>query len=310
MPRAIFKHDQFLGERQGVWHAPGFAVSRLLPTVPEDGVIEHAHAEAHFVLLLDGTYVSSAHGAPCEAREPVLIYNPPGTVHRDRFRGDGGAFMTVAVSLVSQRCCEEVMTLPDYACVVGDGARPMALATAGALARAETVDELALESQCLELMSETALHYRPVQERAPAWLRRARECLREADLPGGLADVARACGVHPVYLARAFRAHYGCSPRGIPAALPAQPGGDHACFQHAGAVRGSPGMRVFRPGAFHACLCRSLRHDARALPTRPSSVLHAGRFSTYKTGTRVRGSLRPGLLCHWWVHDPRERVDA
>ncbi|HEX7731127.1 MAG TPA: AraC family transcriptional regulator [Rhodanobacter sp.] len=215
MPRAIFKHDQFLGERQGVWHAPGFAVSRLLPTVPEDGVIEHAHAEAHFVLLLDGTYVSSAHGAPCEAREPVLIYNPPGTVHRDRFRGDGGAFMTVAVSLVSQRCCEEVMTLPDYACVVGDGARPMALAMAGALARAETVDELALESQCLELMSETALHYRPVQERAPAWLRRARECLREADLPGGLADVARACGVHPVYLARAFRAHYGCSPGGF-----------------------------------------------------------------------------------------------
>lgn len=214
MSRAIFKHDQFLGERQGVWHAPGFAVSRLVPTVPEDGVVEHAHAEAHFVLLLRGTYVSSAHGAPREARDPVLIYNPPGTVHRDRFRGDvaAGAFMTVAVSLVSQRCCEEVMTLPDYACAVGDAARPMALAMAGALSSSGRVDELALESQCLELMAATARHYRPMQERAPAWLRRARECLREADLPGSLSDVAKACNVHPVYLARAFRAHYGCSP--------------------------------------------------------------------------------------------------
>ena len=38
-----------------------------------------------------------AHGAPAETHAPLLVYNPPGTVHRNRFRDlHGGLFLTAA----------------------------------------------------------------------------------------------------------------------------------------------------------------------------------------------------------------------
>lgn len=181
----------------------------MVPTVPEDGVVEHAHAEAHFVLVLKGDYISSARGASSTNRAPTLIYNPPGTIHRDRYRSDTGQFVTVSVTLAVQRRLEEVLVLPDYACAPG----PAALQVALRLLRVDANDALALESQCVELMTTTAMHYEHVCEQAPRWLLTARECIREeAANTLGLADVAYACGVHPVYLARAFRAHFGCSP--------------------------------------------------------------------------------------------------
>lgn len=208
MSGTIFEHDQFLGARQATWRTCGFAVSQLIPTVPEDGVAEHAHAEAHFVLVLEGDYISSARGVSDAGGAPILIYNPPGTTHRDRFRSETGRFVTVAVSLAAQRGLEDVLTMPDYACAVGHTALQGALR----LGCTDAVD-LAFESHCVELMTATATHYEKLCERAPTWLLRARDCLREdAANPLRLADLARECGVHPVYLARAFRTHFGCSP--------------------------------------------------------------------------------------------------
>lgn len=215
MTRNVFEHDQFLGARQTTWRAPGFSVSQLVPTVPEDGVVEHAHAEAHFVLVLEGDYVSSARGLAGEGKVssskagPILVYNPPGTLHRDRFRSESGRFVTVSMSLAAQRGLEEVLVLPDYAMTPGPGALQAALR----LTLPEDDGALALESLCVELLTATATRYQEVLEQAPRWLLRARDCLHEdLDSPLGLAGVASGCDVHPVHLARAFRQHFGCSP--------------------------------------------------------------------------------------------------
>lgn len=215
MTRNVFEHDQFLGARQARWQAPGLSVSQLVPTVPEDGVLEHTHAEAHFVLVLEGDYVSSARGlagadkVSGTSAGPILVYNPPGTLHRDRFRSESGRFVTVSLSLAAQRELEEVLILPDYPMTPG----PAALQAALRMIRPDDDGALALESHCVELMTATATRYEQVCEQAPRWLLRARDCLHE-DLESalGLADVASGCGVHPVHLARAFRQHFGCSP--------------------------------------------------------------------------------------------------
>jgi AraC family transcriptional regulator len=215
MTRNVFEHDQFLGARQTTWRTSEFAVSQLVPTVPEDGVVEHAHAEAHFVLVLEGDYVSSARGLAGASKVsstrggPILVYNPPGTLHRDRFRSESGRFVTVSVSLAAQRAMEEVLSLPDYAMAPG----PAALQAALRLTRADDEGALALESHCMELMVATATRYEEVCEQAPRWLLRARDALH-GDLESQLAlvDIADTCGVHQVHLARAFRRHFGCSP--------------------------------------------------------------------------------------------------
>ncbi|MCX7515160.1 helix-turn-helix transcriptional regulator [Frateuria hangzhouensis] len=211
----IFGHDQFLGQHEGRWHARGFSVARLVPTVAEHAVQEHTHAEAHFVLLLRGSYLSSAHGAPVETRGPLLVYNPPGTVHRDRF-GDlhNGLFVTVTVEAATLRQFADAIALPDHACALGTSAWAIARRLAAAGGQVGTTGDLVVESLCAELLGATAAHGRSmVYRQAPAWLWRARECLHDdcgAQL--GLADVAAAAGVHPVYLTRAFRRHFGCTP--------------------------------------------------------------------------------------------------
>lgn len=215
MTRNVSEHDQFLGARQSIWRAPGPSVSQLVPTVPEDGAVEHAHAEAHFVLVLEGDHVSSARGlagtnkVSSTRAGPILVYNPPGTLHRDRFRSESGCFVTVSLSLAVQRGLEEVLILHDYPMAPG----PAALQAVLQLIRPDDDGALALESLCVELMTATATRYEQAGEQAPRWLLRGRDCLHE-DLESslGLADVATGCGVHPVYLARAFRQHFGCSP--------------------------------------------------------------------------------------------------
>ena len=219
MTRNVFEHDQFLGARQTTWRTPsGFSVSQLVPTVPEDGVAEHAHAEAHFVLVLEGSYVSCARGlagankVTNTSSGPILVYNPPGTVHRDRFRSESGRFITVSVSLAAQARLEEVLTLPAYAMAPG----PEALQAARRLVNHQAErdgDALALESHCMELMLATATNYEEVCEQAPRWLLQARDWLHDdPESARALVDIAVDCGVHAVHLARAFRRHFGCSP--------------------------------------------------------------------------------------------------
>lgn len=215
MSRIVFEHDQFLGARQSTWRTPAFSVSQLVPTVPEDGVVEHAHAEAHFVLVLEGDYVSSARGlagankVSSTRAGPILVYNPPGTMHRDRFRSESGRFVTVSLSVAAQRGLKEVLVLPDYAMTPG----PAALQSALRLVHAENDCPLTLESHCVELMTATATRYEEVCEQAPPWLLRARDYLHDdLESPVALAGIASASGVHPVHLARAFRRHFGCSP--------------------------------------------------------------------------------------------------
>jgi AraC family transcriptional regulator len=200
-------------------------------------VQEHTHAEAHFVLLLRGSYLSSAHGAPAVARGPLLVYNPPGTVHRDRF-GDlrGGLFLTVAVEAAVLREFADAIALPDHACALDAPALSIAGRLAAADGQVAATGDLALESLCAELLCATAGHGRSTAYRqAPRWLWRARECLHDdCGAQWGLADVAAAAGVHPVYLTRAFRRHFGCTPgdylrrcRLLKAAALLQAGHDH-----------------------------------------------------------------------------------
>lgn len=205
---SVFGRDRFLGRCNGRRQAGGFSVAAMLQTVPEDRVEEHTHAEAHFVLLQAGHYVSSAAGAPDVAEGPALIYNPPGTRHRDRFRGEGGRFLAVSMPASTLHGFADAVALPDRPCVLGPGTA----GTADRLAASDD-DDVGLESLCVELLAAAADRVRGESTRTPPWLWRARERIHDdcgADLV--LSDIAAAAGVHPVHLTRAFRRHFGCTP--------------------------------------------------------------------------------------------------
>jgi AraC family transcriptional regulator len=68
----ILRGGEFFGRNLQSRAIDGFDLGERVPTVPEHEIHRHMHAEAHFVLFLEGLYVSSARGAPEVAAAPML----------------------------------------------------------------------------------------------------------------------------------------------------------------------------------------------------------------------------------------------
>lgn len=211
--RTLLGHGHFLGQRSHACSVGGLAFAEHVATVPEKEVAEHTHAEAHFVLVRGGRYVSSARGAPAVGGPGLLIYNPPGTKHRDRFRGPGGSFFTIAVPAGELELVEDALALPDRPLALGPGASEL-VGRLAARARGDSgAERLELESLTIALLDSMASLARRELEAVPPWLLAARELLfDEFASDRGLSAVARSVGVHPVHLVRAFRGRFGLTP--------------------------------------------------------------------------------------------------
>ncbi len=90
-----FKPGQFYGAPQFGARGANFATRAFAPTGSEHDVHLHTHDDAHFILVLSGLYISTARGAVDFVRAPALIFNPPGTTHRDRARAAGSMSTTI-----------------------------------------------------------------------------------------------------------------------------------------------------------------------------------------------------------------------
>jgi AraC family transcriptional regulator len=199
------KRTDFWGDGPPWREAAQFSFHRLVADAPEADVEHHIHEDAHFVLVLAGGYMSSAQSAPTVSAAPLLIFNPPGTQHRDRFLGGRGRFLAVSGGMVGQE---------DHAKCLRD---PYLLWTARTIANDfEMMGAPALEACALQLRAAVE---RPdgdesiIAQEPPKWLGRAVEIIfTSADTQLSIAEVAHACGVHPVHLARVFRRYLGCAP--------------------------------------------------------------------------------------------------
>lgn len=202
---------RFLGACAHSRQAPGFTLSELIPTVPQAEVARHTHEEAHLIVLLEGRYLSSAEGAPAVAGPPLLIYNPPGTTHRDRFQTLDGRFLTISVDPRRLAALTRYARLPERATAYEQGS-PLAAGLARECRQWDAASPLAAEGLCLELVAGLALRGERAHRRPPRWLERVRAQLREQHDAPRIGAIAREAGVHPVHLARTFREFYQCTP--------------------------------------------------------------------------------------------------
>lgn len=201
----------FIGRPNAAWHAGGFALGRWAADRWGDAVEPHGHETGHFMLVIGGRYRTEAR--PGHGAQPLLVYNPPGTWHRDRFEGPGLFF---SIELDAARSRE--------AASFGLPAMPTRLGTPRAQAAMRRILRAcanrrteAMEGLCLELFGETGRQY---EESRPAWLERTLDRLRAAPLDAApIAALAAEAGVHPVHLARGFRRHCGTTPGEFQVAL-------------------------------------------------------------------------------------------
>lgn len=210
-PGTAFSPGRFYGAVAVEHRLADARVAHLAATTPPDEVVEHSHDDAHFVLATRGRYLTTAHGD--EAEGPVLVFNPPGVVHRDRFEGLDGWFLAVSVEAAVWRD----LTSPSGGAI--DALRlqsPRAVGAALRLTRAalsSDAERIDLEAHGLALAAEAMAPPRRESQARPAWLDTAEAFLADTfDQPIGIADVARAAGVHRVHLARGYQRWIGAAP--------------------------------------------------------------------------------------------------
>lgn len=199
------RRTEFWGEGPSHRETGDFSFHCLTANVPEE-VQRHTHDEPHFVLVLAGGYMSTARGSPTISSTPLLVFNPAGTTHRDRFFGGKGRFLAVSGGKIEDETDAVVVN------------QPYALWTARAIA-AELQSHwspLLAEARALQLIS---LVQRPSSDEAthatapPAWLKLAVEMIFTSDDTSlSVTRIATEVGVHPVHLARVFRLYLGCAP--------------------------------------------------------------------------------------------------
>lgn len=210
-PRTAFRQGRFYGAPTVERRLPGVRLAHLEATKPAEQVEEHSHDDAHFVLATHGRYITTAAGPETEG--PVLVFNPPDVVHRDRFVEVGGYFLAVSFEASDWRGLADAGrgAAIDALRLTGADARRAALRlTRSLLARDD--EPLSLEALSLELAAQTLNPARD-SERPPSWLALAETYLADTfDQPIGVADLARVAGVHPVHLARGYRRWLGAAP--------------------------------------------------------------------------------------------------
>jgi AraC family transcriptional regulator len=188
----------------------GIEVSHRIAAGAPEEVLTHTHHDAHFILVTGGEYVSAAGRAP--GTGPVLIYNPPGTTHRDHFERGRGSFFAISLSPGYAAQALTGTSVPDAPCHLTAPAQH-ALAMRIAAACAVEVSALSLDALCMELLGSMDARRQWLPVASPRWLGGAVELLQDRyreELT--IAEIAAAVGVHPIHLARTFRRHLRCTP--------------------------------------------------------------------------------------------------
>jgi AraC family transcriptional regulator len=209
------RHGEFFGYDKARRKAAGFQLAVMTPELPPERVPLHTHEAASFVFPFAGAYISSAKGAGDALERPTLIYNPPGTTHRDRFPTlAGGRFLTISVSDDTFREVAAEVRLPSPATSFR---RPDLLLIAHRIVREcmrwRPASAPPVEALCLELMANAGHEPQPRSGQPPLWLEHAKNLLYDQCTESlRITDAARLMGIHPVQFVRTFRRFVQCTP--------------------------------------------------------------------------------------------------
>jgi AraC family transcriptional regulator len=172
----------------------------------------HSHELGYFYTVLDGSYRETLGKTTSEYAPPALAYRPGGEAHSHACgRAGGRCFNIYPVPAERFSDCLEKLGAADI-----DGALVPWLLTRlyREFRRTDSASPLAIEGLALELLAEAARRSdNPTsRRRPPPCLEQARALLHARFCESlTLAEIAEAVGVHPVYLARVFRAQYSCT---------------------------------------------------------------------------------------------------
>jgi AraC family transcriptional regulator len=204
----------FGSPRALVTEVDGFVVSDLRFEAGLD-LPRHTHDRATVAVLLAGSMEQrDGSGRSTDCRGGSVLVEPAGDLHANRFDSAGACVLVVQPDPGGREILAPFLPVLERRTHLHD-------IEVAALARRLTYEmrtpddltPLSVTGLVLELLARAARLAAPrVGRRPPPWLATARELLHDRfDEPLRVGEVAAAAGVHPVHLARVFRAYYGLS---------------------------------------------------------------------------------------------------
>lgn len=190
----------------------GFAV-RLVDYAPNYAQAPHIHSAAKVTLVYSGWFTETSGRRSAEAAPLSIAYKPAGTKHADRYGDRGARTLHIDLEPVVASAVEGTDALLKQWLWVSGGPAAKQFLDIVRAARHGPADIATLEFAVFDGIAALARYSEPGNvASAPRWLHRVRE-----EMDDRLEDrlrvhlLARAAGVHPVSLARAFRRHFDTS---------------------------------------------------------------------------------------------------
>lgn len=173
----------------------------------------HAHRRATLLIVLGGEYVETAEGRTHGHPAMTAIIKPPGQEHSNEQRGRGASCVAIEVHDRRLDALRQHADLLQRRVVVRcEAIGAFALRAARELAGPDDFTALSLEGLALEILAEASRRERSAAERPHRpWLEDVRRMLDAPAASPSLSAIADDVGLHPVYVARAFRRHFGCT---------------------------------------------------------------------------------------------------
>jgi AraC family transcriptional regulator len=171
----------------------------------------HAHENSYFCFVLQGVYTERYGNREVVCRPSALTFRASCQTHEDLVHNaDCRVFVMEIPPCWIDKLRADSLTLKSTSEFCG-GALPRLCARLNReFHKTDSAAKLAIEGLALELLAEAARQPSGGIRTAPPWLRQAREMIVE-HFPETLTltQIAAQVGVHPVYLATAFRQKFG-----------------------------------------------------------------------------------------------------
>lgn len=157
----------------------------------------HSHENPTLFFLLDGTFVDQSHERGSKTLKPLMgVFHPAGAIHK----GDAGPSGRVGINLEPSETWvaenKKDLCLKEYGFVVDPHSRTNLLALA-------LGTETNAESVFIEAISVFG------REQSDSWLAKKADRILERSSVASVAELAALVSVHPTYLARVYRSHFG-----------------------------------------------------------------------------------------------------
>ncbi|MBC7791433.1 MAG: AraC family transcriptional regulator [Anaerolineae bacterium] len=177
----------------------------------------HAHERATINFVVKGCYRESVDSGGYSSHSAfTFVAKPAGAVHSNALGDAPAECLVIEASSAGLERLRDRRELLTEVCVARGGLlTALGLRATRELSRLDDLSALSLEGIALELVAALTRSVllggqRPASRR-DRWLERVRQMLHDESIVPPLGEIARIVDLHPVYLARAFRARFGCS---------------------------------------------------------------------------------------------------